>query len=110
MNVENKLNELNIQLPKVPDPVGSYVDFKKINNLLFISCQLLISNDRKTMKYLKQPKLIKILVGLFKVLIIKLKFVSYSECTVRRCRISLRSISSSYISAQTSHLNIIKRS
>ena len=37
---EQKLKELNILLPKAPDPVGAYVAFKKINNLLFISGQL----------------------------------------------------------------------
>ena len=30
MTVENKLKELNIELPKAPDPVGAYVAFKKI--------------------------------------------------------------------------------
>ena len=30
MTVENKLKELNIDLPNAPDPVGAYVAFKKI--------------------------------------------------------------------------------
>ena len=42
---EQKLKELNILLPKAPDPVGAYVAFKKINNLLFISGQLPIDFD-----------------------------------------------------------------
>ena len=50
MTVENKLNELNIELPKAPDPVGAYVAFKKINNLLFISGQLPIASDGKMIK------------------------------------------------------------
>ena len=50
MNVENKLKELNIELPNAPDPVGAYVAFKKINNLLFISGQLPISRDGKIVK------------------------------------------------------------
>jgi len=50
MNIENKLKELNIELPNAPDPVGAYVAFKKINNLLFISGQLPISNDGKMIK------------------------------------------------------------
>ena len=50
MNIENKLKELNIELPNAPDPVGAYVAFKKINNLLFISGQLPISNDGKIIK------------------------------------------------------------
>ena len=50
MTIENKLKELNIELPNAPDPVGAYVAFKKINNLLFISGQLPISNDGKMIK------------------------------------------------------------
>ncbi len=50
MNVENKLKELNIDLPMAPDPVGAYVAFKKINNFLFISGQLPISKDGKIIK------------------------------------------------------------
>ena len=50
MNIENKLKELNIELPNAPDPVGAYVAFKKINKLLFISGQLPIPNDGKMIK------------------------------------------------------------
>jgi len=50
MNAENKLNELNIKLPKAPEPVGAYVAFKKTNNLLFISGQLPISSEGKIIK------------------------------------------------------------
>ena len=50
MTIENKLKELNIELPNAPDPVGAYVAFKKVNNLLFISGQLPISNDGKMIK------------------------------------------------------------
>ena len=50
MTVEDKLKELNIELPDAPDPVGAYVAFKKINNLLFISGQLPISSDGKMVK------------------------------------------------------------
>ena len=50
MTIENKLKELNIELPNAPDPVGAYVAFKKIGNLLFISGQLPISNDGKIIK------------------------------------------------------------
>ena len=50
MNIENKLKELNIKLPNAPDPVGAYVAYKKINNLLFISGQLPISIDGKVIK------------------------------------------------------------
>jgi len=50
MNIEKKLKELNIELPNAPDPVGAYVAFKKVNNLLFISGQLPISKDGKMIK------------------------------------------------------------
>ena len=50
MNIEKKLEELNIELPNAPDPVGAYVAFKKVNNLLFISGQLPISSDGKIIK------------------------------------------------------------
>ena len=48
--ISDKLKELNINLPNAPDPVGAYVAFKKINNLLFISGQLPISSDGKIIK------------------------------------------------------------
>jgi len=47
---EKKLKELNIILPKAPDPVGAYVAFKKTHNLLFISGQLPIDINGKIMK------------------------------------------------------------
>ena len=50
MTVEKKLKELNIELPSAPDPVGAYVAFKKIGNLLFISGQLPISKDGEMIK------------------------------------------------------------
>ena len=48
--VLEELKKLNIELPNAPDPVGAYVAFKKINNLLFISGQLPISKDGKIIK------------------------------------------------------------
>jgi len=50
MNIKNKLKELNLQIPNAPDPVGAYVAYKKINNLLFISGQLPISIEGKIIK------------------------------------------------------------
>ena len=50
MAISEKLKELNIDLPNAPDPVGAYVAFKKINNLLFISGQLPISKDGEMIK------------------------------------------------------------
>ena len=46
----SKLKELNINIPEAPSPVGAYVAFKKVNNLLFISGQLPIGLDGKMIK------------------------------------------------------------
>ena len=48
--ISNKLKELKIELPNAPDPVGAYVAFKIIGNLLFISGQLPISKDGEIIK------------------------------------------------------------
>ena len=48
--ISDNLKKLNITLPNAPDPVGSYVAFKKIDNMLFISGQLPISSDGKMIK------------------------------------------------------------
>ena len=48
--ISEKLKELKIELPKAPDPVGAYVAFKKINNLLYISGQLPIDKEGKLIK------------------------------------------------------------
>ena len=48
--ISEKLKQLNIELPKAPDPVGAYVAFKKIGNLLYISGQLPIGPDGKITK------------------------------------------------------------
>ena len=45
--VSEKLKKHNIILPAAPDPVGAYVAFKKISNLLYISGQLPIAADGK---------------------------------------------------------------
>ena len=50
MDIEKKLKELSIELPNAPNPVGAYVAFKKVSNLLFISGQLPISSDGKMIK------------------------------------------------------------
>ena len=50
MDIENKLKELNIELPIAPDPVGAYVAFKIIGNLLYISGQLPIDSKGKISK------------------------------------------------------------
>ena len=48
--VSEKLTQLNIKLPKAPDPVGAYVAFKKIGKFLYISGQLPIGSDGKMIK------------------------------------------------------------
>ena len=48
--LSEKLKQLNIILPKAPDPVGSYVAFKKIGKFLYISGQLPIGPDGKIIK------------------------------------------------------------
>ena len=48
--ISEKLKQLNIELPKAPDPIGAYVAFKKIGNLLYISGQLPIGTDGKIIK------------------------------------------------------------
>tara|TARA_Y100000590_G_scaffold442645_1_gene570996 strand:- start:1238 stop:1696 length:459 start_codon:yes stop_codon:yes gene_type:complete len=50
MTIEDKLKELKIMLPNAPDPVGAYVAYKKVGNLLFVSGQLPISPDGKLIK------------------------------------------------------------
>ena len=48
--IENRLKELKIELPNAPDPVGAYVAYKKVNNLLFISGELPVAVDGSIIK------------------------------------------------------------
>ena len=48
--ISDNLKILNIELPNAPDPVGSYVAYKIIGNLLYISGQLPIGEDGKIVK------------------------------------------------------------
>ena len=50
MSTDKKLSDLGIDLPNAPEPVGSYVAFKKIGSLLYISGQLPINKDGKMIK------------------------------------------------------------
>tara|TARA_B110000196_G_C21051212_1_gene617471 strand:- start:379 stop:840 length:462 start_codon:yes stop_codon:yes gene_type:complete len=50
MNIDDKIKELNISLPKAADPVGSYVAFKIVNKLLYISGQISIDEDGNLIK------------------------------------------------------------
>tara|TARA_B100001173_G_scaffold58905_1_gene49395 strand:- start:765 stop:1226 length:462 start_codon:yes stop_codon:yes gene_type:complete len=50
MNFENKIKELQIQLPEAKPPVGSYVATKIVGNLLYISGQISISENGELIK------------------------------------------------------------
>ena len=50
MSFENKIKELNIILPKAPDPVGSYVATKICGKLLYISGQISMSEKGELIK------------------------------------------------------------
>ena len=50
MIFENKIKELNIELPKATDPVGSYLAAKIIGKMLFISGQISISANGELIK------------------------------------------------------------
>ena len=48
--ISDNLKKADIVLPEAPSPVGAYVAFKKVKNLLFISGQLPIDNNGKIIK------------------------------------------------------------
>jgi len=50
MSIDEKLNEMGLVLPKVTDPVGSYVATKISGNLLYISGQISIDADGTLIK------------------------------------------------------------
>ena len=50
MSIEKNLKKLNIELPKAPDPVGSYVASKIAGNLVFISGQVPFDSSGKLIK------------------------------------------------------------
>ena len=50
MSIEDKLKELKVTLPNAPDPVGAYVAYKIIGNLLYISGQLPVSEKGVILK------------------------------------------------------------
>ena len=50
MKIEDKIKELNITIPDAPAPVGSYVAYKKVGNLLFISGQISIDEKGNLIK------------------------------------------------------------
>ena len=50
MEVNKKLLKLNLIIPDAPDPVGSYVAYKKISNILYISGQISMDGKGKITK------------------------------------------------------------
>ena len=50
MDFENKIKELKINLPEAKPPVGSYVATKIVDNLLYISGQISISENGELIK------------------------------------------------------------
>ena len=50
MSVEENLKNLNIEIPKAPNPLGAYVAYKKTANLLYISGQISIDANGKITK------------------------------------------------------------
>ena len=50
MNIDDNIKINNIILPKIAEPVGSYIAIKKSGNLLFISGQISIDENNKLIK------------------------------------------------------------
>ena len=50
MDIEYKIKELKIKLPEAKPPVGSYVATRIVNNLLYISGQISISENGELIK------------------------------------------------------------
>ena len=50
MSYDNKIKELNLELPEARDPVGSYVASKIVGKMLFISGQISIAANGELIK------------------------------------------------------------
>ena len=50
MDIDSKIKELNLSLPKATDPVGSYLATKITGKMLFVSGQISISKDGDLIK------------------------------------------------------------
>jgi enamine deaminase RidA (YjgF/YER057c/UK114 family) len=48
--IEEKIKELKLKLPNAADPVGSYLAFKKVGNLLYISGQISMNENGDLIK------------------------------------------------------------
>tara|TARA_B100001250_G_scaffold409407_1_gene433672 strand:- start:853 stop:1314 length:462 start_codon:yes stop_codon:yes gene_type:complete len=50
VSAEDNIKKNNLILPKAPDPVGSYVATKKVDNFLYISGQISMDSESKLIK------------------------------------------------------------
>jgi len=50
MNIDEKINQLNLVLPKATPPVGSYLATKEVGQLLYISGQISIDGEGNLIK------------------------------------------------------------
>jgi enamine deaminase RidA (YjgF/YER057c/UK114 family) len=50
VKIEENLKKLNIELPNAPSPVGAYVAYKKINNLVYVSGQVSFKSNGELIK------------------------------------------------------------
>jgi len=50
MSIDEKLSELKIEIPDAPAPVGAYVAYKVVGNLVFISGQLPVGTNGNIIK------------------------------------------------------------
>ena len=50
MSINEKLSELKIEIPDAPAPVGAYVAYKVVGNLVFISGQLPVGTNGNIIK------------------------------------------------------------
>ena len=50
MSVEEKIKQLNIEIPKSPKPVGAYVAFRIVNKLVYISGQISFDQNGNLIK------------------------------------------------------------
>ena len=50
MSIEEKIKQLNIEIPKSPKPVGAYVAFRIVNKLVYISGQVSFDQNGNLIK------------------------------------------------------------
>ena len=50
MSAEENIKKLNLELPKASNPLGAYVAYKKVGNLIFVSGQVSFNKDGQLIK------------------------------------------------------------